>query len=77
MTIGINGFDTIFIIIVGLSGFIMGAAACRDIEKVFKNDTATQPTSSDGNTGGQSLSSLFDRLWSGTRSIVGLLPRKW
>ena len=44
MTIGINGFDTIFIIIVGLSGFIMGAAACRDIEKVFQNDSTDKPT---------------------------------
>jgi hypothetical protein len=26
--------DTIFIIFVGLSGFIMGAAACRDWEKI-------------------------------------------
>jgi hypothetical protein len=34
MSIGINGFDTIFIILVGLFGFIMGAAACRDIEKI-------------------------------------------
>ena len=28
--------DTIFIIFVGLSGFIMGAAACRDIEIVIE-----------------------------------------
>ncbi|UOF77928.1 hypothetical protein [Caudoviricetes sp.] len=34
MTIGTSGFDTIFIIIVGLAGFVMGAAACRDIEKL-------------------------------------------
>jgi hypothetical protein len=40
MTIGINGLDTIFIALVGLFGFIMGAAACRDIEKVFKDDDA-------------------------------------
>jgi len=26
--------DTIFIIFIGLSGFIMGAAACRDWEKI-------------------------------------------
>lgn len=26
--------DTIFIIFVGLAGFIMGAAACRDWEKI-------------------------------------------
>lgn len=52
MSIGINGFDTIFLIIVGLSGFIMGAAACRDIEKVFKNDDATKPTNPNGNARG-------------------------
>lgn len=33
---GINGFDTIFMIIVGLFGFIMGAAACRDMEIVIE-----------------------------------------
>lgn len=36
MTIGINGLDTIFVIIIALAGFIMGAVACRDIEKFFK-----------------------------------------
>jgi len=36
MSIGINGFDTIFLIIVGLAGFIMGAAAVRDIEDKIK-----------------------------------------
>jgi hypothetical protein len=35
---GTSMTDTIFIIMVGLFGFIMGAAACRDIEKVIKND---------------------------------------
>lgn len=38
LTIGVNGFDTIFIIIVGLSGFIMGAAAMQDLERKQKND---------------------------------------
>lgn len=41
---GTSMTDTIFIIIVGLSGFIMGAAACRDIEKVFQNDATDKPT---------------------------------
>jgi hypothetical protein len=35
MTIGVNGFDTVFLIIVGLAGFIMGAAAARDLEDKF------------------------------------------
>jgi len=37
---GTSMTDTIFITLVGLFGFIMGAAACRDIEKVFKDDDA-------------------------------------
>jgi hypothetical protein len=32
MTIGINGFDTIFVILIALFGFVMGAAAARDLE---------------------------------------------
>ena len=32
MTIGINGFDTIFVSLIGMFGFIMGAAAARDLE---------------------------------------------
>lgn len=28
--------DTIFIIIVGIAGFVMGAAACRDMEIVIE-----------------------------------------
>ena len=35
---GINGFDTLFLSMIGAFGFIMGAAACRDIEKVFNDD---------------------------------------
>jgi len=35
---GIGAFDALFISFIGLSGFIMGAAACRDIEKVIEND---------------------------------------
>jgi hypothetical protein len=35
MTIGISGADTIFVTIVALSGFIMGALACRDIDVVI------------------------------------------
>lgn len=31
-----SGADTIFIIIVALAGFIMGAVACRDIEIVIE-----------------------------------------
>jgi hypothetical protein len=38
MTIAINGFDTIFVILIGLAGFIMGAAAVRDIERVVELD---------------------------------------
>ena len=34
---GTSMADTIFIIFVGLSGFIMGAAACRDWEKINDN----------------------------------------
>ena len=35
---GIGAFDALFIGFIGLSGFIMGAAACRDIEKVTEDD---------------------------------------
>jgi len=35
---GTSMTDTIFIIMVGLFGFIMGAAACRDIERVVELD---------------------------------------
>jgi len=35
---GVSTFDMIFLSFIGLSGFIMGAAACRDIEKVTKHD---------------------------------------
>ena len=37
---GTSMMDTVFITMVGLFGFIMGATACRDIEKVIKDDDA-------------------------------------
>lgn len=36
MTFGINGFDTLFIVIIAVAGFVFGAAACRDLEKYLK-----------------------------------------
>ena len=33
---GIGAFDALFIGFIGLSGFIMGAAACRDMEIVIE-----------------------------------------
>lgn len=33
---GTNAIDTIFLTVVGIFGFIMGAAACRDMEIVIE-----------------------------------------
>jgi len=74
---GTSMTDTIFLTMVGLFGFIMGAAACRDIEKVFKDDATTRPTIAPRDPKRESIGSFFDRLRSGTRSIMGLFSGRW
>ena len=74
---GTSMTDTIFLTMVGLFGFIMGAAACRDIEKVFEDDATTRPPIAPRDPKRESIGSFFDRLWSGARSIMGLFSGRW